>query len=145
MSWSSVCSSHATCLLINFQEDKMRLWWKKKRRRGVYFEGYTGRCFSSYLMHGEGRGEMIYGELSSPLTSFSEIMIVNWDPKPWLWCDRHFQWKARFCSQSSLCCCMGTEHHCKQNTEFGTETPHCRPCPKWLEISIIVHQKMSIY
>ena len=23
---------------------------------------------------------MIYGELSSPLTSFSGIMIINWDP-----------------------------------------------------------------
>ena len=24
--------------------------------------------------------EMIYGDLSSPLTSFSGIMIINWDP-----------------------------------------------------------------
>ena len=32
-------------------------------------------------MHGEGGDEMIYGDyLSSPLTSFSGIMIINWDP-----------------------------------------------------------------
>ena len=38
MSQSSVCSSHATCLLINFQEDKMGLWWKKKEKtRGLFW------------------------------------------------------------------------------------------------------------
>ena len=27
-----------------------------------------------------GTGEMNYGDLSYPLTSFSGIMIINWDP-----------------------------------------------------------------
>ena len=42
-----------------------------------------------------------------------DILQWNYDhklgPKPWLWCDRHFRWKVRLCSQSSLCCCTETE------------------------------------
>ena len=53
---------------------------KKREDEGFILRDTQRDVFSSYLMHGRGGDEMIYRELSSPLTSFSGIMIIYWDP-----------------------------------------------------------------
>ena len=74
----------------------------KKKRRRVYFERYWGMFSACVLMHEKGRE---WDELRGLVFPFN-ILQWNYDhklgPKPWLWCDRHFRWRVRLCSQSSL-------------------------------------------